>query len=340
MQTTHPRRLALALLCSAIPGLALAQQQPSASEIPVYPGARLVVEEEEGEEAVCCSFLTQDPVAKVLAFYEARLGTKPLTLQEYLAKYPAMRPEVERLQRELPPGVQYRAFPLRDVEWMGRRGAELFEVLGSGTGTRFSITAAQLGSSGARWGFDFRQKTNTLTEEDRFYTQWVEEHQAARTENYNLPVYPGALAEGEPNVPQGWPPSGTCYTARLITTDPLEKVMAFYARTQLKPHVSVAGGMAVYPFGDLQWDMWESDMGDEPARVYGRRGAVRRLVRVEVEEDVVPTYPYFNAAEERVVAGPRTKAVVIELSSQVLDEACVRIPRNATWHPGPPRERR
>lgn len=323
----------------------MAAQQGS-REIPVYPGAELRIEKDE-EDPACCGFFTRDPAAKVLVFYEKQLGTKPLTLQEYMTKYPAMRAQMEGLQKALPPQVQYRALVLQEVEFEGRKGAEILEVLSSPEGTSFSLTEEQLGRAGARWGYEFRTKTEKMTDPDREYAGWFERHPLTKQEDYNLPVYPGSRVDAE----GGGQKIPTCYDAFLVSLDPFEKVVAFYQQKllgQLKASVDNGKPEEPFRFGDPQWDRYQYEAEHEAdprlvgkVIVEGQRGAVKRFVTVyrpegDAERSKVPTYPYFDAERREVVQGEPLQGVGIGLQSEVLDEACVEIPRNAVWRNRPP----
>lgn len=331
--------LTVALLLTGMAPLARAQGTP---EVPVYPGAKLVLEKEQGEELTCCAFSTGDAAAKVWAWYATKLEGKPLTLQELAARYPALAPQFSQLQKALPPQVQYRAFVLREVQMNGKKGAELLEVMGAPQqGTGFSLTMEQLGASGARWGYEFRKAANQLTDPDRSYDQWLADHPLARGQDYNLPVYPGARVSGERK-------SASCYEVVLITPDPADKVAAYYAqklRGQL-PAGEPSGRFeqTSSAYDATQWKIEDRGMGgrDTAGRqdwyVIGKRGALNRHVEIYRDPSSdgdtatqLRTYPVFSTEQRFVVDGKPLPGTGIALQSQELSEACVEIPPKAKW---------
>ncbi|NTW59452.1 MAG: hypothetical protein HGB21_03115 [Nitrospirae bacterium] len=60
-----------------------------AREISVYPGAKLIMEQEPGEEPMCCDFVATAGLEKVVAFYESALKTKGLEPKAFAARYPS-----------------------------------------------------------------------------------------------------------------------------------------------------------------------------------------------------------------------------------------------------------
>lgn len=155
----------------------------SAGEIPVYPGAELVIEAQGGEESGCCSFRTHDPYQKVLSFYEGRLKQKAMDSKSLAAKYPAMKPQFQQMEKQMPPNIQIRFFVIKEMEFMGKKGAELFELLSSPIGVTFHMTKEELGISGAKFAREWGEKTGKLTPEELVERQRVEaENQAAQEE--------------------------------------------------------------------------------------------------------------------------------------------------------------
>ena len=115
-----------------------------AREIPVYPGAKLVTEPEPGEEPMCCDFVTTAGFNKVVAFYESALKTKGLEPKAFGARYPQLKHHTDALQKQMPPGMKMRIFPLSEMAVKGQVGVETFEVTGTATGVRFNLGKAQL----------------------------------------------------------------------------------------------------------------------------------------------------------------------------------------------------
>lgn len=107
----------------------------AAQTLDVYPGAMMVLDDEDDEE-MCCSYASRDPLEKVLAFYEARLGTKALDPAALGAKYPALRPQLEMMQQHMPPGMEFRMFILEET---GGRPERTFEVVAGGGLVHFTI---------------------------------------------------------------------------------------------------------------------------------------------------------------------------------------------------------
>ena len=110
----------------------------SAKKIPIYPGATLVVDKTATDEP-CCNFFTKDAFDKVIAFYQTQLNTKPLEPKEIAAKYPALKANIQQLEKQLPATMKFRAFILSEVTMGGQKGAEMFEVTGSPVGVNFNV---------------------------------------------------------------------------------------------------------------------------------------------------------------------------------------------------------
>jgi hypothetical protein len=101
--------LLLGFLLCCMP-LALLSQ--TTKEIPVYPNAKFNTEREEGKDQGCCSFTTTDPLNKVVAFYEAALKSKVMDIPAIAAKYPAMKPQLQQMQQQIPRVLHYRAIAI------------------------------------------------------------------------------------------------------------------------------------------------------------------------------------------------------------------------------------
>lgn len=135
--------------------------------IPVYPGAQLLVEQKEGEEAVCCDFITQDAFSKVLSFYEQQLKAKPLDTKALKAKYPQLREQIGMLEQEMGPGMQLRAFVVGEMDMGGVKTPFFFEVVSTPKGVTFSLDEETLGTRDQHFAAEWRKKTGTLTEEEQ-----------------------------------------------------------------------------------------------------------------------------------------------------------------------------
>lgn len=139
--------------------------QPS-KPVPVYPGATLITEHEEGAEPGCCDFVTNDALDKVVAFYEKQLKTKGLDATALVAKYPVIKQQVEAIAQQMPPGAALRAFVLDEVKTGSQTAPILFEVVGSPQGVYFSIGGDALTGNDAMFAKQWREKTGKLTEEE------------------------------------------------------------------------------------------------------------------------------------------------------------------------------
>ena len=129
-----------------------------AKEIPVFPGARLVIEKAVNEEQMCCDFVTQDPFEKVLSFYEGALRIKPLDGKSLSTKYPDMKTQFDQMQKQMPPGMKIRFFALGEMKDGARTAVELFEVLGTPQGVKFSIMGQQLSSKDDHYVREWREE--------------------------------------------------------------------------------------------------------------------------------------------------------------------------------------
>lgn len=130
-------------LCAAMAVLGLIAAA-EAREIPVYPGAKLIMEQEPGEEPMCCDFVTTAGFEKVVAFYENELKTKGLEPKAFGAKYPQLKHHTDALLKQMPAGMRIRIFPLSEMAVQGQMGVETFEVTGTASGIRFTLGKAQL----------------------------------------------------------------------------------------------------------------------------------------------------------------------------------------------------
>jgi hypothetical protein len=142
---------------------ALGQQ---AKPIPIYPGAKLVTEKQEGVEPECCDFLTTDAFEKVLSFYEKQLKTKPMDTKALAAAYPALKQQLQMLEQQMPPTAKLRGFVLEEVTVNGQKSPVLFEVMGSAEGVRFSVGDNALAGNDAQFAKEWREKTGKLTSEE------------------------------------------------------------------------------------------------------------------------------------------------------------------------------
>ncbi len=131
-----------------------------AKNIPVYPDAKLVVEPGPADEQACCDFLAKDAYGKVLSFYESALKTKALDAQGLAAAYPALKPHVEAMVKQMPPQMKIRFFVLNEVAIQGQKGAELFEVVSTPQGVTFNISEDRLLPKDGRFAVEFGEKTS------------------------------------------------------------------------------------------------------------------------------------------------------------------------------------
>jgi hypothetical protein len=135
--------MASAALCAAMAVLGPVTAA-EAREIPVYPGAKLVTEQEPGEEPMCCDFATKAGFDKVVAFYEGALKTRGLEPKAFGAKYPQLKHLTDTLQKQMPPGMKIKIFPLSETAVRDQVGVETFEVTGTAAGVRFTLVRDQL----------------------------------------------------------------------------------------------------------------------------------------------------------------------------------------------------
>jgi hypothetical protein len=122
-----------------------------AREIPVFPGATLEMDPDNSDDdAICCDFFTPRPFGEVISFYEQSFGAKSLDAASLALQYPAMKPNLDALARQMPPSMKIRFFVLEVVQFNGNKLPTLFEVISNPDGTRFSIEEGRLSKSDAR----------------------------------------------------------------------------------------------------------------------------------------------------------------------------------------------
>lgn len=146
------------ILASAIV-LPAAAVPAAAREVPVYPGAKLVTEQEPGSEPMCCDFVTSAGFEKVVVFYERALNTKGLDPRAFGARYPDLKQNAEELLRQMPPGVKIRIFPLKEHVAQGKTGVETFDLFGSPEGVRFTVFEEQLGAKDRHFAEEWARTT-------------------------------------------------------------------------------------------------------------------------------------------------------------------------------------
>jgi hypothetical protein len=127
----------------------------SGKKIPVYPGAKLITEVEEGDSKNCCNFASSDGFDKVIAFYENSLKIKPLDVNGLATQLPFLKQQTEMMLKEMPPTMKIRFFVLKVVDFQGQKGAELFEVYTSPRGVEFSIMDSQLTTGDSHFSADY-----------------------------------------------------------------------------------------------------------------------------------------------------------------------------------------
>ncbi len=138
----------------------------SSKPVPVYPGATLVTENEEGVEPVCCDFTTTDPFDNVVSFYEKQLKTKAMDAKGLTAQYPVLKSQLDAIVQQMPAGTKLRAFVLEVVTVQGQQVPVLFELLGTARGVFFSIGQEGLTGNDALFAKQWREKTGKLTAEE------------------------------------------------------------------------------------------------------------------------------------------------------------------------------
>jgi hypothetical protein len=325
-----PMKNKLLLLGFLLCCMPLALLSQTTKEIPVYPNAKFNTEREEGKDHACCSFTTTDPLNKVVAFYEAALKSKAMDIPAIAAKYPAMKQQLQQMQQQIPPGVQYRAIALGEAE-NGSLMPPLFEIIAAKGHTNFSLTDEQMGASKAQTVYEFHKAAGTMDNLDREYDQWFAEHPIAKPDECSLPIYPGAYIDDNSDKK-----GAACYRVMLLSTDSFEKVVAFY-KDKLKGQFkdrnqgnTIPGSLSLI---DEHFTLNHGgEDGDGPLTVVGKMGAVNRTVEI-TETDEMPTCPFFDANMHMRVRGALSKCVHVELSSETLDESCLEILKrpNVQW---------
>jgi len=327
-------RSILTIIVIGIPLLAHPQLK---SDIPIYPNAKLDTTVEQGEEAVCCSFSTTDPLENVVKFYETQFNKKALDAAALGAKYPAMKSQLEQMQSSMPPGFQYRAFVI------GENGAgsppSIFEVCSGNGRTGFSLSDEQLGKSGARFAYEFRKATGTFGENDKAVAGWETAHLAAQQNQFDFPVYPGSLVgsiendgvEVDPTDPNVHPSKCSYVSLYILDTLAFDKVAAFY-KEKLQGKLKVVGpsdpSVQSFTMEDRQffWVSAGGGEGEEKGEFHGKRGDVNRFLDITFDY-LVPTYPYFDAEQKTQVAGSFAKCIVVSFKTEILDGKCVELPK-------------
>ena len=296
---------------------AVAQQS---KPIPVYPGAKLVIEQQEGTEPECCEFLTTDSFEKVSAFYEKQLKTKPMDTKALAAAYPAMKQQLQALEQQMPPTVKLRGFVVGELTANGQKGPLLFELMGGPDGVHFSVSNDALSGNDVQFGKEWREKTGKLTDEEKSQQQAVanqseedkeqkerEERRAKEEPVYRAKMtvelvkllkqnktdlYPGAECEAilrfEGESSSGW----SFYYA---SKDDFKKLYDFYASRGKNPEISDAQG------GLSGWSKYESVSS---WRISGFE--IESGFRVEVHEVSLTS------------GGPKTAYVAVFLSSDAM----------------------
>ena len=111
----------------------------------------------------CCSFSSKDSFEKVIAYYQTQLKTKALETKEVAAKYPALKANIQQLEKQLPPTMKFRAFVLTEQTISGQKGAEMFEVLGGPTEVTFSIANMALVKNDEHFFNSWREQMGQLS---------------------------------------------------------------------------------------------------------------------------------------------------------------------------------
>ena len=233
----------------------------STKPIPVYPGAKLVTDREEGSEPVCCDFMTTDTFDKVVSFYEKQLKTKPLDTKALSAAYPAMKQQVQMMEQQMPAGMKFQAFVIEEVTVNGQKSPVLFEMMGMPQGVSFSIADNALAGNDAQFAKQWREKTGKLTEEEKMQKESDQqqanadkdqkERDARRAKEEpqyfarmtaelvkllkqnKIDLAPGLQCE---TIQRQEGESSTAYAFYFVSPDDFKKVYDFYAtRTKAEP---------------------------------------------------------------------------------------------------------
>lgn len=312
-------RRATPLLLSVITSLSVAAYAPAQTVVPVYPGSTLNV---DPADPTCCGFSTRDPLASVVAFYQARLKTPALAPEAAAQKSPELAGRLRAMAAQLPPGVQYRVFLLPDNQ--------VFELLASPQGVTFSITEEQLGEPGAAYAHDFARQIaqagggepgQAMDPTRQEYEQWTSLHPLADDDDADIPIYSGARVEGRDDRSSG------CHESLLIAPDPVDQVVAFYAaklgpgyvRNDLEPGAQFERSefqVKVYGLGG------EEASRDTLVVVTGPSTAVNRRIQIGNTGAMWLNLPHFDA-EQRMVVMERISATTITFTREVPTQACV-----------------
>jgi hypothetical protein len=136
-----------ATLLIGILSVRIAYCQPdlqSGKLIPVYPGSVLKTDFEPGDSKMCCSFVTNDNFDKVIGFYENELKIRSVDPNGLTTQLPFLKPQVDEMLKQMPAGMKIKFFVLKEVEFQGQKGAELFEVVYTGHGkVEFEVNPSQ-----------------------------------------------------------------------------------------------------------------------------------------------------------------------------------------------------
>lgn len=155
------RIAAAAALAAALPAL---PAHAADRTIPVYPGARLLtLPPEPGETPECCTFVTSDPAAKVVAWYGKALSLPALDRAAFERRYPEMREAMSLMaaaaEHRAPRDM--RLFVLREEPVGGKRMPTLtLAILATTEGTVFEIGEEELGAEGPRWAEAMRRASS------------------------------------------------------------------------------------------------------------------------------------------------------------------------------------
>ena len=295
------------LLC-CLPLLILSQ---TPKEILINPNAKFSLEREEGKDQLSCSFTTTDPLNKVIAFYEDALISKAMDVPALAEKYPAMKPQLQQMQKQIPPGVQYRAITLGEAE-NGSAMPSLFEIIAAKGHTNFFLSEEQMGASKAQIIYEFHKAAGTMDDFNREYNQWFAEHPIAKQDECSFPIYPGAYILDNSDKR-----GAACYRVTIISKDSFEKVAAFYKNNlkgQFKERNPGDTFTDFLSLEDRHFTLSHSGAeGDGPLTVEGKKGSVNRTVEIS-ETDEMPTYPFYDAILLRSSQAPERSVELIGCS--------------------------
>lgn len=315
----------------------------TALEIPVYPGAKRATQDQ------CCDFVTSDPLGKVSAFYSARFGRGPMDGKAFRRRYPEIARSMEQAPIPDGPGMtgaRNKTFgDLEKVLWVleerdvgGRTyPTVMFIAIVTPEGTAFSIPEASMPPDAMR---EFRRANHVRNPEEREFDSWAQAHPRVNSGRYGVPAYPSANVFFEDYL------ALNCFEVLLATSDPIEKVLAWYERAAATGFRRAEQGQAI------EWRDWNFG-GDHPKADrhskfvrksnhlawYGRPGTVNRLISVR----------QLRAGDQRALelslwreTGSGTEqvpaATEITLVAEVVGSGCVKERPPANIRPGPPPE--